>query len=305
MASTGEFATQREKEIEGRRRLGVPAFGGGFLYLLGAIILVSVSNNAPTVGLLQAIAPAFSGVGNPRVSPRTLELKYDSHHAYGLIAGGVFTAIALVVLTLVLLLLADATRFRRPQSLRTARLLVLIGGVVLSVDTVVREIAAAITEHNFAVGLDHSNNAVEHMVNKSAAVLTFGTIGPVAWLVLVAGMFPTLINAMRVGLLPRWMSFLGMFAAVLIVLGGAVLEVIPAFWMVGMGVLLIGRWPNGDPPAWAAGEAVPWPSAASMRAARQGGTPAPAGAGADVAPAPSRASVGSSRKRRRKRSSRG
>ena len=29
-----------------------------------------------------------------------------------------------------------------------------------------------------------------------------------------------------------------------------------------MGMLLAGRWPGGDPPAWEAGEARPWPDAA-------------------------------------------
>jgi hypothetical protein len=124
-------------------------------------------------------------------------------------------------------------------------------------------------------------------------------------------MIATMINALRTGLLVRWMGMLGMFTALLIVLpiGGAELQVVPAFWMVMMGVLYMGRWPNAEPPAWADGEARPWPSAAQRRAeagaGANGGHPAPATAGADVAPAPVRASGGSSRKRRRKRGSRG
>jgi hypothetical protein len=75
-----------------------------------------------------------------------------------------------------------------------------------------------------------------------------------------------------------------------------------------MGILFSGKWPNGEPPAWKAGEAVPWPSRADMQAS--GGTgkgqPALAGAVADAGPAPTQAaSVGSSRKRRRKRGARG
>jgi hypothetical protein len=106
------------------------------------------------------------------------------------------------------------------------------------------------------------------------------------------------------------MGILGVFTGVLILLpiGGAQFEVVPAFWMVMMGILFIGKWPNGQPPAWAAGEARPWPPRGGPRAARQSGAgrPALATAGADVAPAPAQpAPKASSRKRRRKRGARG
>jgi hypothetical protein len=127
-------------------------------------------------------------------------------------------------------------------------------------------------------------------------------------------MIMVVLNSMRVGLLPRWMGILGIVTGVLIFLplGGQTLEVIPAFWLVMMGILFAGRWPNGEPPAWAAGEARPWPSQAQVRAERQRGQPQPAAAAAtagaasaDIAPAPARpASNRSSRKRRRKRGAR-
>ena len=40
-----------------------------------------------------------------------------------------------------------------------------------------------------------------------------------------------------------------------------------------MGILFMGRWPNGDPPAWAAGEARPWPTQAERRAEREAQAP--------------------------------
>ena len=38
----------------------MPAFAGGVLYLLSAIIIASTLNGAPTVGLLQGLAPALA-----------------------------------------------------------------------------------------------------------------------------------------------------------------------------------------------------------------------------------------------------
>jgi hypothetical protein len=101
------------------------------------------------------------------------------------------------------------------------------------------------------------------------------------------------------------MGVLGMFSGLLILLPnvGATLQLIPAFWLVMMGILLSGKWMNGDPPAWEAGEARPWPSRAQMQAertARSKGEPIPAAAGlGDIAPAAKPQQTGTSRKRRK------
>ena len=63
-----------EAESGRRSRLAVPAFAGGFLYLLSAIIISTTLKNAPTVGLFQGLEPAFHGTANPAASPRTNEV---------------------------------------------------------------------------------------------------------------------------------------------------------------------------------------------------------------------------------------
>ncbi len=316
MPSASEISEQVARETHRRTRLAVPAFAGGFLYLLGGIIASSTLNGAPTVGLVQGLAPAFSGEVNPQLSPRASEVKFISHHAFALIAGSTLSAISVVVLTLVLLLLVDATRFRRPNSWQAARPLVLFGGFALAFLSIGHQVVSAIETHNFAVGHDFSNHAVDHALTKGATNEITAYVDLVAGLSLMAGMIVTVLNSLRVGLLPRWMAILGMFTGVLIFLpiGGATLEVVPAFWLVMMGILYVGKWPNGEPPAWAAGEARPWPTAAERRAEagderaakRAGkGQPALSGAGPDVAPAPAQpAANGRSRKRRRKRGAR-
>ena len=313
MPSTSEIREQVreqvERETERRSRMSVPALAGGVLYLLSGIIISSTLKGAPTVGLLQGLAPALAGEANPAVSPRVAEVKYISHHAYGLIAGSTLAAIAIGALTLVLLVLVDATRFRRPQMWSAARPLVLAGGIALAVVSVGHQVVSAIETHSFAVGHDFSNHAVDNALTKGTANVITDYLDLLAGLAFAAGMIGVMVNALRVGLVPRWMGILGIFTGILIFvpLGGAQLEVVPAFWMVMMGILYAGRWPNGEPPAWAAGEARPWPSQASQRAARRAGAgqPALSTAAADVTPAPARpASNGSSRKRRRKRGAR-
>ncbi len=309
MPNAGDIRRQVEAESARRSRLAVPAFAGGFLYLLSAIIISSTLRGAPTVGVVEGLTPALEGVANPVTSPRTAEVKFISHHAFALIAGGALAAAAVGILTLILLLLADATIFRRPESFKPMRPLILAGGIGVAVVTVAHQIVSAIETHKFVVGSDHSNGAVESALTTGAATALVDYLALIAGLVLAVGMIGLMINALRVGLLVRWMAFLGMFTGVLIVLpiGGAELQVVPAFWMVMAGILYAGKWPNGEPPAWKDGEARPWPSRAPAQ--RGGGVAEPAtataGGGSSAAPAPAPAPAGagggSSRKRRRKR----
>jgi hypothetical protein len=307
MPSSSEIRQQLERENEHRQKLAVPAFGGGFLYLISALIIYETLNAAPTVGLLQGLAPALSGVANPAVSPRTPEVKFISHHAFSLIAGGTLAAISFGVLTLILLLLLDATRFRRPETWGPARIVVIVGGVGSAIISIAREVVSAIQSHSFAVGHDHSIQAAENALSSGALNSIVNYVGLLATLALTVGMIATLLNALRVGLVVRWMGILGMFAAVITFapLLGEEGEIILAFWMVMMGVLYIGKWPNGEPPAWAAGEARPWPSQARTRGAAKGAGATPSASGAAAVPAPVvPAEAGSSRKRRRKRGGR-
>src|SRR5271156_5630900 len=152
MPSPSEIREQVERESEWRRHLTVPSLAGGIFYLLSAVIIYATLNGAPTVGLVQGLTPALSGVANPAVSPRTAEVKFVSHHAFTLIAGGTLAAIAFVLLTLILLLLLDATRFRRPEMWRYARPLVLGGGIAVAIVSIGRQLASALEAHSFAVG---------------------------------------------------------------------------------------------------------------------------------------------------------
>ncbi len=40
-------------------------------------------------------------------------------------------------------------------------------------------------------------------------------------------------------------------------------------WFGGLALLFSGRWPNGMPPAWSSGEAVPWPTQQELREQRE------------------------------------
>jgi hypothetical protein len=237
----------------------------------------------------------------------------------------------------VLLFIVDATRFRRP-TWPAGRPLVLVGGVGVALLNVIHEVILVIEAHKFATGGDFTNKAVDRaLLTTGSGGIILGLLGLLAALALAVGMIAVMLGSMRAGLLPRWLSVLGILSGLLFLpfFGTTTLQLIPTFWLVATGILLMERWPGGDPPAWAAGEARPWPTQAELRAQREGekeGAPAAersrgsksTGNGgepladiapaptpladiapaptplADIAPAPTPAGGGSRRKRRKR-----
>lgn len=107
---------------------------------------------------------------------------------------------------------------------------------------------------------DEASNAASE-ASLSGLAQIFGLIGGLS---LIVGMFYTSLWAMRTGVLSRFWAALGMALGVTVLLG---IILFLLLWLVYLG-LLIGGWvPGGRPPAWAAGEAVPWPSAGEKVAA--------------------------------------
>jgi len=72
------------------------------------------------------------------------------------------------------------------------------------------------------------------------------------------------LNAMRVGLLTRFWGSLGIALGVATVLG---LFQFTLIWFFYLGLLAAGWLPGGRPPAWEAGEAIPWPTPGEKAAA--------------------------------------
>jgi hypothetical protein len=73
---------------------------------------------------------------------------------------------------------------------------------------------------------------------------------------LAAALLYTCLSAMRVGLLTRFWGSLGMSLGVF---AGLFALQFVLVWFLYLGLLLLGWIPRGRPPAWAAGEAIPWP----------------------------------------------
>lgn len=108
---------------------------------------------------------------------------------------------------------------------------------------------------------DEAENALSEA---SLAPLVSG-LGLAGALGFVVSFFYCGLWAMRTGLLSRFWGSLGMVAGITFLLGP--LFVIALVWLVYFAFLVLGKVPGGKPPAWAAGEAVPWPTPGEKAAA--------------------------------------
>lgn len=88
----------------------------------------------------------------------------------------------------------------------------------------------------------------------AAAVSGFGIAGALG---LAVALFYTGLWAMRTGLMGRFWASLGMALGIAIIFGLFPLALI---WFLYLALLIAGWLPGGKPPAWDAGEAIPWPT---------------------------------------------
>jgi hypothetical protein len=107
---------------------------------------------------------------------------------------------------------------------------------------------------------DEASNAI---AEASLASLASG-LGIAGGLGLVVALFYSCLWAMRTGILTRFWASLGMALGVAALLG---LILFTLLWFIYFGLLVLGRVPGGRPPAWAAGEAIPWPTPGEKAAA--------------------------------------
>lgn len=189
---------------------------------------------------------------------------YRDEHRAALALSAACLVLALVAIVFVLDFLYRATRARNPQLPRQLRPLPWIGGLGLAAVSVAFEVVGA-------VKLDHFATHGSQTYDEAKAATDFGAlvyVGIVAQLAFGFAFVMIAINAMRVGLLSRFLGYLGAISGVLFVLPLVPVPIVQVYWLGALAMLLAGRSPSGMPPAWERGEAVPWPSTAEMREQR-------------------------------------
>lgn len=227
------------------------------------------------------------------VNGKDLDERFLSVHAEAgrYLAGAAIDALSTLLLIFVIVYLYRCTKARRAELLSATLTLGIGGSVAYAVwrfgsalvfvdsasDFSTSRIPASVSRitdpQAYLEAVDPLRRAERLAADSPAQTLDYlglGSILAVAFSLLLLS-----LNAMRAGLLSRFMGVLGIVLAVLYGLGGGPPPVIYGFWLGALGALFLGRWPGGRGPAWETGEAVPWPSAAKMRAEATEEPPAP------------------------------
>ena len=245
-----------------QRRWAVPAAAiAGILPLVGAMIISFGFRNAP---------------GN-----RPGLLLYFNDHASGLFLSSILLVIGALGLGGALLYLYRAVRAREtgegrrplprfmPYAIAIGSVLYgVTGSLVSATSPPLGILAQAVTSDRaskFATQDGQTWQQASDLFKVGILnVVTFGQI--VCSILLIATIILISLAAIRVGLLTKWMGYVGVFVGVLVLIPiFSTVPIVQTFWLVSLAVLFSGRWPNGLPEAWTAGEARPWPTMQELR----------------------------------------
>ncbi len=212
---------------------------------------------------------------------------------------GVLQAVALVALVGVLVYLYRVTRARRPQLPQAALVLALIGPLTAAVIAVLRQVELSSVADEFLASGARTESRADDLLG-SGAFSVYGGIGLGANIAIGFATVLISLNAMRAGVLSRFMGVLGIIVGVFYVIPlGA--QLIQVFWLGALAALFLDRWPGGRGPAWETGSAEPWPTAADRARAVQEQREELEAPSADADTAPDDAAAERHRRRKRKR----
>jgi MFS family permease len=295
-------------EAEYRQRAGAAALIAGIFTLAGGLLAAAIYKDFPRVPLVDALRDAFGQPLPGRRGLKTEQVLFYDDKALQLIVVSVILAIGALAMGAALAYLFRATKARRPEMPNIALISAVAGPVALAVSELLLQIVVSKLAHDFASGSDRSS-AAAHDALQSSLLVASQILRQLAIIALGVAFVMIAINAMRVGLLTRFMGILGVIVGVLFVIPiGSQLPIVQCFWLVAVGLLILGRTPSGVPPAWETGRAEPWPSQQELREAREraeappGPAPVPAASGDEaVEKAPDGVPHPASKKRKRKR----
>ena len=168
------------------------------------------------------------------------------------------------------------TRARNPEVRPYVRWIAIVGGVLAAVTGIVYAILVAVKVHQFVTTGAQTYDEANRLTN-SFILLALQLLGQASALLLAVGFALVSLNAMRQGLLTRFVGYLGIFAGVLVLFQVTQIPIVQGYWLAALAYLFSGRWPTGVPPAWTTGRAEPWASSAEIRARRAAGGGGPRG----------------------------
>jgi hypothetical protein len=240
------------------------------------------------------IASAVVQLAGPHttVNEVTLGLIFEHRRFLLDVVGAVLQAGGWVALASTLWFLFGAARAREKRIQPFMGILALVGAPLAAIGILGYVISYGSAAQQFVSHGAQTYPEAHHLM--SAATLSiFQIVDYLGELLLAVSFVMVSLNAMRVGLLTRFLGFLGIIGGVLTLFVITPVPIVQFYWLAAIAYLFTGRWPSGVPPSWRTGRVEKWPSAQEVRqqqarARAQGGrapaltrdaVPEPVGAG--------------------------
>ncbi len=232
-----------ERERGGQRLAAYAAIGAAPLYIVSLF--------------------GLRGTGVPITGMATEQLRAVDQVGGLVILAAVFSAAGLALVTIPLYYLFRATEARSERVNSAMVGFVFIGPLLLAAQTVIKAIAQVQLASDFVADSARGGDIytlLDDLIDGSTLNQVGSYLILPALLALVVAMVYVPLNAMRVGLLSRFFATLGMALSVSLVLIQPQLSLLALMiWFGWLGFLILDKVPRGRPPAWDAGEAIPWP----------------------------------------------
>ncbi len=198
-----------------------------------------------------------------------LNLQRIHDSAGGYVAAGVLLVLGYVLLSVLLWYLLKVTRYRQPALQSWLAPLVWIGPALFAIALTTGTIDQLSAASDYVKGPLTERHADVLTNGLSTVPRIFGQAGAFA---IAVSLVMVSLNAMRVGLVTRFLGIIGMVIAALMVAPILPGQIFQIFWLGAIAAIAINRYPGGRGRSWETGEPDVWPSAAELRrAAARGG----------------------------------
>lgn len=167
-----------------------------------------------------------------------------------------FRCVGLLLTIVVGLYLYSVVRARNPSVSRLMQRTAVAGPLLVVAATIFGFFALRDVADAFVSSGPRTSDRARDLANDSGLLQVAGVFDILSRLVFAAWVAAASLEAMRVGLLTRFLGYWGIGAAgalVLLPLGDAMF----IGWLASMGILALGYWPGGRPPAWQSTKPLP------------------------------------------------
>ena len=239
---------ENQSQLAWERKFGRPAAAAAIISLILGVAAQVVASAAATQE------------GGAREDLQKLDANAGSA-----LAGTILYCLSVALLALVLLYLLRCVRHRREEASRFAVApLIVVAPLLIAIGSVLLQLDVAGVASDFVEGGPQSERRADRLLEDRSPVPVFmGFAGNIA---LGFGFIVTCLNAMRAGLLTRFMGILGIIVGALYVLPvPGVGSIIQIFWLGALAAIFANLWPGGRGEAWETGRPGVWLSAAEQR----------------------------------------